>query len=89
MCNFFSFVTDPVTHPAEYNFLDWDYRKANLDDDGADSPSHICSHFKLSEDVCNKYEFNPLTKEFTVDQINSERDDSEAVAQWEIGIRCL
>ena len=82
MCNFFSFVTDPVNHPAEYYYFDWDYRKANLDDDGADSHSHICAHFKLNEDRCNKYEFNPLTKMFTVDQINSERDDSEAAEKW-------
>ena len=82
MCNFFSFVTDPVGHPAEYYYLDWQYRKANLEADDADSHSHICSHFKLNEDVCNKYEFNPLTKRFTVDQINSKRDDSEAAEKW-------
>ncbi len=82
MCNFFSFVTDPVNHPAEYYFLDWEYRKAHLNDDGADSHSHICSHFKLDEDRCNKYEYNPLTKAFTVDQINSNRDDSEAAEKW-------
>ena len=82
MCNFFSFVTDPVNHLAEYFYFDWEYRKANLDDDGVDSHSHICSHFKLTEDVCNKYEFNPLTKMFTIDQINSRRDDSEAAEKW-------
>ena len=82
MCNFFSFVTDPVNHPAEYYYCDWEYRKANLEEDGADSHSHICSHFNLNEDVCNKYEYNPLTKMFTVDQINSERDDSEAAEKW-------
>jgi len=82
MCNFFSFVTDPVGHPAEYYFLDWEYRKADLNDDGADSHSHICSHFKLDEDRCNKYEYNPLTGEFIVDQINSERDDREVAEKW-------
>ena len=82
MCNFFSFVTDPVNHPAEYYFFDWVYRKSHLDDDGVDSHSHICARFKLDEDVCNKYEFNPLTKAFTVDQINSNRDDSEAAEKW-------
>ena len=81
MCQFFSFATDPVGHPAEYYHFDWEYRKAHLDDDGddgADSHSHICAHFALDEDRCNKYEFNPLTKAFKTDQINSERDDSEA-----------
>ena len=82
MCNFFSFVTDPVNHPAEYYYFDWEYRKAHMEEDGADSHSHICAHFKLDEDACNKYEFNPLTKAFTVDQINSERDDSEASEKW-------
>ena len=82
MCNFFSFVTDPVGHPAEYYCFDWEYRKANLDDDGVDSHSHICAHFALDEDRCNKYEFNPLTKAFKTDQINSERDDSEAAEKW-------
>jgi len=82
MCNFFSFVTDPVNHPAEYYYLDWEYRKAHLDDNGVDSHSHICAHFKLTEDVCNKYEFNPLTKRFVIDQINSDRDDSEAAKKW-------
>ena len=82
MCNFFSFVTDPINHPAEYYFLDWEYRKANLKADDADSHSHICKKFNLREDVCNKYEFNPLTKVFEIDQINSEKDDSEAAEKW-------
>ena len=82
MCNFFSFITDPVNHPAEYYYFDWGYRKAHLDDNGVDSHSHICAHFKLTEDVCNKYEFNPLTKRFVIDQINSDRDDSEAAKKW-------
>ena len=82
MCNFFSFVTDPINHPAEYYFFDWVYRKANLNDDGVDSHSHICSHFRLSEDMCNKYEYNPLTRKFVIDQVNSNRDDSEAAEKW-------
>ena len=36
MCKFFSFVTDPVNHPAEYYYFDWEYRKDNFDDDGAE-----------------------------------------------------
>jgi len=82
MCQFFSFVTDPVNHPAEYYYFDWEYRKSHLDDDGVDSHSHICAHFKLNEDRCNKYEFNPLTGRFDIDQINSERDDSNAAEKW-------
>ena len=82
MCDFFSFVTDPINHPAEYYFLDWAYRKMNLKADDADSHSHICKKFNLREDRCNKYEFNPLTKAFEIDQINSEKDDSEAAKKW-------
>ncbi len=82
MCQFFSFVTDPVNHPAEYYYFDWEYRKAHLNDDGVDSHSHICAYYLLNEDRCNKYEYNPLTKAFTVDQINSNRDDSEAAEKW-------
>ena len=75
-------MTDPVNHPAEYYYFDWEYRKANLDDDGVDSHSHICSHFRLDEDKCNKYEYSPLTGKFVVDQINSESDDQEAAENW-------
>ena len=82
MCNFFSFVTDPINHPASYFYFDWEYRKAHLQKDDADSHSHICKKFNLREDVCNKYEFNPLTKAFEIDQVNSEKDDSEAAKKW-------
>ena len=82
MCKFFSFVTNPVDNPGWYYYFDWQYRKANLDDEGVDSHSHICAHFNLDEDVCNKFEFSPLTKKFEIDQINSERDDSVAAEKW-------
>jgi hypothetical protein len=82
MCQFFSFVTDPANHPAEYYYFVWQYRKENLEADDADSHSHICKEFNLREDVCNKYEYNPLTKRFVIDQINAERDDSEAAEKW-------
>jgi hypothetical protein len=86
VCKFFSFVTEPENNGGKRFYFDWDYRKANLsahpDDDGADSHSIICKHFKLKEDVCNKYEFNPLTKEFVVDQINAPVDDRIQVEEW-------
>ena len=82
MCQFFSFVTNPVDNPGWYYYFDWQYRKANLDDEGVDSHSHICAHFNLDEDRCNKYEFNPLTNKFEIDMINSERNDSEAAEKW-------
>ena len=82
MCQFFSFVTNPVDNPGWYYYFDWEYRKANLDDEGVDSHSHIYAHFNLDEDRCNKYEFNPLTNKFEIDMINSERNDSEAAEKW-------
>jgi hypothetical protein len=71
-----------VDNPGWYYYFDWQYRKANLDDEGVDSHSHICAHFNLDEDRCNKYEFNPLTNKFEIDMINSERNDSEAAEKW-------
>ena len=47
MCKFFSFVTNPVDNPGWYYYFDWQYRKANLDDEGVDSHSHICAHLSL------------------------------------------
>ena len=82
MCQFFSFITEPVNHPGTYFYFDWEYRKSHIEADDADSHSHICAHFKLNENVCNKYEFNPLTGAFTVDMVNSKRDDREAAEKW-------
>jgi hypothetical protein len=81
MCKFFSFVTEPENNGGKRFYFDWDYRKANLQKEN-DSHSLICKHFNLKEDVCNKYEFNPLTKEFVVDQINSPVDDRIQVEEW-------
>jgi hypothetical protein len=86
MCEFFSFVTEPENNGGKRFYFDWDYRKTNLnahlDDEVADSHSIICKHFGLKEDACNKYEFNPLTKEFVVDQINATVDDRVQVEEW-------
>jgi len=81
MCKFFSFVTEPENHGGQRFYFDWDYRKGNLSD-GSDSHSTICSHFKLQEDVCNKFEYNPLLFTFEVDQINSRVDDRIQAEDW-------
>jgi len=81
MCNFFSIVTDPENQAGKRFYFDWEYRKKHLQDEN-DSHSTICSHFGLQEDVCNKYEYNPLTKKFVVDQINSPVNDSAQVEEW-------
>ena len=81
MCGFFSFVTEPENYGGKRFYFDWNYRKDNLRKEN-DSHSTICKHFKLNEDVCNKYEFNPLTKQFKVDQINSPVNDIVQAEDW-------
>ena len=81
MCKFFSFVTEPENHGGQRFYFDWEYRKDSLSD-GNDSHSTICEHFKLKEDVCNKYEYNPLLFTFEVDQINSQVDDRIQAEDW-------
>jgi len=81
MCQFFSFNTEPEFHGGQRFYFDWDMRKANLKVE-ADSHSIIAKHFDLNEDKCNKYEYNPLTGLFRVDQINSEVDDSIQAEEW-------
>jgi len=81
VCNFFSFVTEPENNGGKRFYFNWNYRKDNLQAEN-DSHSTICKHFSLKEDVCNKYEFNPLTKNFKVDQINSPVDDRIQAEEW-------
>ena len=81
MCQFFSFVTEPEMNGGKRFYFDWNYRKDNLQQEN-DSHSTICKHFGLNEDVCNKYEYNPLTKEFKVDQVNSPVNDRIQVEDW-------
>jgi len=81
MCKFFSFNTEPEYHGGQRFYFDWDMRKADLKVE-ADSHSTIAKHFGLNEDKCNKYEYNPLTGEFIVDQVNSEVDDSIQAEEW-------
>ena len=82
MCQFFSFCTEPEGHGGKRYYFDWTYRKEHLSDDNVDSHSFICKHYELNEDVCNKYEFNPLTKVFNVDMINSPVDDRIQAEDW-------
>ena len=81
MCEFFSFCTEPEGYGGKRFYFDWKYRKAHLEDEN-DSHSLICKHSGLDEDKCNKYEFNPLTKVFKVDKINSEVDDRIQAEDW-------
>jgi len=80
MCKFFSCVSDGK---GMIYYFDWEMRKKIIDgklNDNyeCDSHSSICNHFKLNCDKVNKYEYNPLLKEFKIDQINN-KDDSKMV----------
>ena len=82
MCKFFSFLTEPENHGGQRFYFDWKYRKNHLRGDNYDSHSTLAKVFGLKEDICNKYEYNPLTKSFEIDQINSEINDSVTAENW-------
>jgi hypothetical protein len=88
MCQFLSVVSDGA---GNMMYFDYEIRKQIMagtlcDNKGnriseADSHSSIMAYngiFGADEDMYNKYEYNPLTKEFTADSINN-KDDSETV----------
>ena len=71
MCKFFSFVVDKNNNKY---YFDWELRKQilcnNPEGYSPDSHASICSFYKLDEDKMNKYEYNPLTNNFCIDQEN-------------------
>jgi len=80
MCQFFSFVGDGY---GNYLYSDWNTRKKNPAEDH-DSHTAILTRNKVPphlQDRWSKYEYNPLTKEFTVDQ-GVEGHDHEAAENW-------
>ena len=80
MCNFFSFCTQPSAS-SDFYYFDWQAR-LNMNHVGADSHSHICAHFGINEDQCNKWEYNPLTKELYLDMQNDPKTDTKRVKKW-------
>ena len=70
MCEFYSFLTDEkgnrygMNHQAR---LDIRSGKSCLRED---SHASIAKLWNINEDKCNKYEFNPLTRELTLDMQN-------------------
>jgi hypothetical protein len=82
MCQFFSFITEPECHGGQRFYFDWDNRQQFNFDERQDSHSSIAKFYRLNEDKCNKYEYNPLTGVFKVDQINREVDDSIQAEEW-------
>ena len=83
MCKFFSFVT------VENNryYFNWQQRqellKNNPDELNPDSHTSICKFNKLNEDLVNKFEYNPLTGNFAIDQING-KDNHVTSKKWVI-----
>ena len=81
MCNFFSFVTKG----SQKFYFNWKQRQEllenNPEDYEPDSHTSICHYHKLDDDRVNKYEYNPLTKKFNVDQINI-KDDQALAKKW-------
>ena len=75
MCNFFSLISDG--NGTIYFFNSEQRKSKDSDYESYDSHTSIAHYFHLNEDKCNKYEFNPLTKKFVVDQINTEDDSVE------------
>jgi hypothetical protein len=82
MCDFFSFGTDGKTN--RYYFKN-DRRKELLKSNptglNPDSHASIAVEFGIREDKMNKYEYNPLTYMFKVDQINC-KDDHVLAEKW-------
>ena len=84
MCEFFSFITNGCKKtmyflPEDINKI---YEKDNPQNYQFNSHDSIASFYGFNTDKCNKYEYNPYTKEFTIDQINSRKDDSEYAEKW-------
>ncbi len=81
MCKFFSFISN-----GHGNILYFDAKLRKKIIGGyknyeADSHTSIASHFEVQEDKFNKYEFNPITKYFEIDQLNN-KDDSKQMKKW-------
>ena len=86
MCKFFSCVSTGDGKPM---YFDWELRKKVLSGElknyEPDSHTSIADYFGYKaekEDVLNKYEYNPLTKVFTIDQQNAKRKDHIKIHKW-------
>ena len=80
MCKFFSFVGDEY---GNYLYSDWNTRKGNTTENH-DSHTTILTRNKVPprlQDRWSKYEYNPITKEFAVDQ-GVDGHDHEAAENW-------
>jgi len=84
MCSFFSFVGDGY---GNYKYIDWSLREQwlkNKSGNMPDSHTRILTQFSVPpkmQDRWSKYEYNPITKLFSVDQ-GVEGHDHEAAKAW-------
>ena len=89
MCEFFSCISDGK---GNVYYFDHEMREMIRNDEfdyKPDGHTFIAYHFakkikvnaSQADDYFNKYEYNPLTKEFVVDQLNT-KDDSALVEQF-------
>jgi hypothetical protein len=85
MCNFLSLVSTPQTGGIHYFNLKIRKELAikNIESDSFDSHTYICNYFNLNEDTTNKYEYNPFTKEFVIDQQNARTNTDEVIDDQE------
>jgi len=89
MCKFLSICSKGDGEPI---YFDWSLRKkvlaGEIKVESPDSHTSIATYFGYKgekEDKLNKYEYNPLTKEFTVDQTNTT-DDKCLIEKWVKGV---
>jgi len=85
MCHFFSLVSNGDGKPL---YFDARIRREIISGKSkyvnTDSHTSIADYFGfegIKEDTLNKYEYNPLTKEFVINQLNN-RDDSVEVKKF-------
>jgi hypothetical protein len=83
MCKLFSLVSNGDGKPLYFGAKERKQILANkLNYESADSHTSIADFFGYkgaAEDKLNKYEYNPLTKFFEVDQLNNPNNDSEDI----------
>ena len=85
MCNFFTLVSKGDGIPL---YFDYKIRKAIIEKrsvySSTDSHTSVADYYGFKgklEDKLNKYEYNLLTKEFVIDQLNT-RDDSKEIEKF-------
>ena len=84
MCEFFSFNTNG--QGKYFYFTPKNIKKIKKEDNPKqyDFSSHtsIADYYGADEDNQNKYEYNPFSLEFKVDQINNDADDRIQAGKW-------